>query len=240
MKRTELLESATAPDGTSLTLHRHDGAYYLKANGGELMTTRRHASEDRLAEVVCVPLAERNAAAPAVLIGGLGLGFTLRAALRCLPADALVVVAEIVPEVVRWNQNAEYKLSHEALLDGRVSVYDGDVLDVIQTSRGKFDGIMLDIDNGAEAMTTAENAELYRVAGIHSVVAALRPGGLVAYWSAVVDHEFERALQTAGLEVSAVRVRAHDTTGPLHSIFVCRIPTRAESRGAMSGPVTAS
>jgi spermidine synthase len=218
MKRVERLGEAAAPDGTLLTLYRHDGAYSIRADGKELMSTRRHHSEDVLAELVCAPLADREEAR--VLIGGLGLGFTLRAALRLLAADAQVVVAEIVEEVIRWNQHPDYALAAEALRDPRVDLRHADVATVLAASAGEFDAIMLDVDNGAAAMTTKGNAALYRAEGIRRAAAALRPGGRLAYWSAEDDPAFEKALRRERMAVEVHRVRAHPTLKTWHTIYV--------------------
>lgn len=225
MKRVERLGEAAAPDGTVLTLYRHDGAYSISAGGKELMSTRRHHSEDVLAELVCEPLREVEGAR--VLIGGLGLGFTLKAALRTLAADAQVVVAEIVEEVIRWNQDHDYALSAEALEDPRVDLRHDDVANVLAASPDGFDAIMLDVDNGAAAMTTKGNAGLYRAEGIRRAAAALRPGGRLAYWSAGGDPAFQKALERARLTVEEHRVRAHPTLKSWHTIFVA---TPAEAR----------
>jgi spermidine synthase len=218
MKRLERLGEARTPDGTSIVLYRHDGAYLIRADGVELMSTRRHLSEDRLAEVACAPF--RDVPGARVLIGGLGLGFTLRAALRELRADAEVVVAELLAEVIAWNANPAYDLSAEAMRDPRVRVVHDDVVNVLRTSPGRFDAIMLDTDNGPDGMLMSENAPLYAARGIERTVAALRAGGVIAYWSVGDDPRFAGALQRAGLAVETLRVRAHDTTGPMHTIYV--------------------
>ena len=220
MKKYERLDEATAPDGTVLTLYRHDGAYYIRVGGVELMSTRRHHSEDRLAEIVCEPLL--GVASPRVLIGGLGLGFTLRAALRVLGDDAQVVVAELVEAVIRWNESPEYDLARDALRDPRVSVLRDDVARVLAANPAAFDGIMLDVDNGADALTTAHNARLYQHAGIRLAAAALRPGGRLAYWSADLDPAFADALRRAGLEVETTGARAHASTRTRHALYVAR------------------
>jgi spermidine synthase len=211
-----------APDGTVLTLHEHDGDYVIRVNGVELMSTRRHASEERLAELACLPA--RNTPGAQVLIGGLGFGFTLRAALRCLASDARVVVAELLPEVVAWNENPSFALAREALADARVDVRLVDVACVLEHSPGLFDAIMLDVDNGADPLTTAGNARLYRDEGIATTIAALRPGGRVAYWSAQADPAFEGLLRRAGLIVRVTKVRAHGSAhgsrGPWHRMLV--------------------
>ena len=218
MKRLERLGEARTPNGTLLVLYRHDGAYLIRADGVELMSTRRHLSEDRLAEVACAPL--RQAARARVLIGGLGLGFTLRAALRQLREDAEVVVAELLAEVIAWNANPEYGLSAEAMNDSRVHVVHGDVTDVLRANPGGFDAIMLDTDNGPDGMLISENAPLYATSGIGLTVAALRAGGSIAYWSVGDDPKFAAALRRAGLGVRTLPVRAHDTSGPMHTLYV--------------------
>jgi spermidine synthase len=226
VKRNERLGEAVAPDGSVLVLYRHDRDYVIRVGGEELMSTRRHHSEDVLAEQVCAPLREQAGAR--VLIGGLGLGFTLRAALRSLAADAQVVVAEIMEEVIRWNQNPEYGLAADALRDPRVEVRHADVANVLQASVGQFDTIMLDVDNGAAALTTKSNAGLYRAQGIRRAAAALRPGGRLAYWSATEEPAFETALRREGLSVEAVRARAHPGLRLWHTILIAQRPGAAE------------
>ena len=218
MKRLERLAEARTPNGSLLVLYRHDGAYLIRADGVELMSTRRHLSEDRLAEVACAPLGQ--VARARVLIGGLGLGFTLRAALRQLREDAEVVVAELLAEVIAWNANPDYGLSAEAMRDPRVRVVHDDVTNVLRTNAGGFDAIMLDTDNGPDGMLMSENAPLYSPTGIRSAIAALRPGGSIVYWSVGDDPKFAAALRGAGLGVRALPVRAHDTSGPMHTLYV--------------------
>ena len=218
MKRYERLGEARTPNGTVLALYRHDGAYLIRADGVELMSTRRHLSEDRLADVACTPIRERQNAR--VLIGGLGLGFTLRAALRQLRDDAEVVVAELVPEVIAWNSDATYDLSADAMRDPRVRIVNDDVVAVLRGNPAGFDAIMLDTDNGPDGMLMTENAPLYALGGIALTVAALRPGGTIAYWSVGDDRAFAGALERSGLRVETLRVRAHDTAGPMHTLYV--------------------
>jgi spermidine synthase len=218
MKRVERLAEARTPNGTVIALHRHDGAYSIYADGVELMSTRRHRSEDRLAEVACAPIKEVSGAR--VLIGGLGLGFTLRAALRQLRDDAEVVVAELVAEVIAWNADPGYNLSVDAMRDPRVRVLHDDVIDVLRANPGAFDAIMLDTDNGPDGMLMSENAPLYSTRGVGETVAALRGGGLIAYWSVGDDPRFVKTLRGSGLEVRALRVPAHGTAGPMHRLYV--------------------
>lgn len=218
MKPLERLGEARTPDGTVIALYRHDGAYLIRADGVELMSTRRHLSEDRLAEVACEPIREQPGAR--VLIGGLGLGFTLRAALRMLGADAEVVVAELVAEVIEWNANPAYALSAEAMADPRVRVVHDDVINVLRANPGGFDAIMLDTDNGPDGMLMTENARLYAARGVAATVAALRPGGSIVYWSVGDDPRFVGMMQDARLVVQTMRVRAHETSGPMHTLYL--------------------
>lgn len=218
MKPLERLGEARTPDGTVLALYRHDGAYLIRADGVELMSTRRHLSEDRLADVACAPL--RSVPGARVLIGGLGLGFTLRAALLQLSDDADVVVAEFLAEVIAWNANPDYNLSAQAMADPRVRMVQDDVVNVLRANPAAFDAIMLDTDNGPDGMLMTENARLYAPRGIATTIAALRSGGRIVYWSVGDDPKFAGALQQAGLAVETLRVRAHDTAGPMHTLYV--------------------
>jgi spermidine synthase len=218
VKKLERLDETTTPDGTVLTLFRHDGAYSIRVDGVERISTRRHHSEETLAELVCAPLRDRRGVR--VLIGRLGFGFTLKAALRSLGPDAKVVVAELVPAVIAWNRNPDYELAASALSDARVDLRQDDVTSVLEKSRGQFDAIMLDVDNGAEAMTHEGNAQLYLYSGIAMAMAALRADGRLAYWSAKGDAAFEDMLRDAGLTVEVKTVRAHTTSGTWNTLFL--------------------
>jgi len=191
----------------------------IRVDGVELMSTRRHHSEDRLAELTCARL--RDTPGARVLIGGLGLGFTLKSALQLLPDDATVVVVEIVADVIEWNR--KYSPSGAALDDPRVELVHDDVANVLRANAGAFDAIILDVDNGAEALTNASNARLYHASGIQLARKALRTDGRIAYWSASEDRKFERMLHGAGLTVEVVRVRAHATSGGFYTLFIARI-----------------
>jgi spermidine synthase len=218
VKRFERLGEATTPNGTVIALYRHDGAYLIRADGVELMSTRRHHSEDRLADIACAPLAEVPRAR--VLIGGLGLGFTLRAALRHLRDDAEIVVAELMAEVIAWNADPQYGLSVDAMRDPRVRVLHDDVTNVLRENPAAFDAIMLDTDNGADGMIMSENASLYSTRGIGLTMAALRTGGSIVYWSVSDDPRFASALRGAGLSVRTLRVRAHEKARLTHTLYV--------------------
>lgn len=218
MKPTRLLDTATTPDGTPLTLHEHDGTLSIRVGGVELMSTRQHHSEERMAELACAGLRDRSRAA--VLIGGLGLGFTLRATLGHLAADATVVVAEFVPAVIAWNRNPAYRLAADVIDDPRVELVVGDVAELLADSRGRFDAIMLDVDNGASGLTVAANHRLYGPTGLGAARAALRPRGRLAVWSAGADSRFLAGMEEAGFTVEVVKARAHPTGGSWNSIFL--------------------
>ena len=229
MKPLERLGEARTPNGTLIALYRHDGAYVIRADGIELMSTRRHLSEDRLAEVACAPY--RDTPGARVLIGGLGLGFTMRAALGALRPDAEVVVAEFLTEVIEWNANPAYELSSQAMQDPRTRIVHDDIVNVLVANLAGFDAIMLDTDNGPDGMLMSENARLYSMYGIATTMAALRPGGTIAYWSVGEDSKFLDALRRSRLTVQTLRVRAHDSAGPTHILYVATrrsrgIPTR--------------
>lgn len=218
MKPTRLLDTATTPDGTPITLHEHDGAVSIRAGGVELMSTRQHHSEERLAQVACARLGDRHGAA--VLIGGLGLGFTLRETLLHVAADATVIVVELVPAVIAWNRDRAFGLAADVIDDPRVRILTGDVADVLRRSRGRFDCVMLDVDNGASGLTAAANDGLYVATGLRAALAALRPGGRLAIWSAGPDPRFVARMEQAGFVVEVVRARARPSGGSWNSIFV--------------------
>jgi spermidine synthase len=220
MKAWTLLDQTRTPDGKAITLHEHDGAYAIRVDGSPLMTTRQHASEERLAELACAHV--RTARAPRVLIGGLGFGFTLRAALAILPRNATILVAEIFAAVIAWNRNREYPLAWDAIGDPRATILNRDVGEVIGESRAAFDAILLDVDNGPAAMSTAGNERLYRYGGLLRTRAALRPGGCAAYWSAGSAPDFAKLMARAGFAVDVQHSRARGNAGARHTIFLGR------------------
>lgn len=218
MKKWTLLEQVATPDGSTLSLAVHDDTYVLRVNGRELMSTRHSFSEEQLGVVACQPLAVRKGAS--VLIGGLGLGITLRAALANLADDARVVVAELLPEVVAWNRNAAYPLAFAELADRRTRVVIGDVARVIEQSEARFDAILLDADNETTVMNTASNSRLYQSAGLAAVHRALKPAGTVVYWSAGDDPSFAKRFAGSGFLVTTQKVRRHPSLKSSHFLFV--------------------
>lgn len=208
------------PDGQTISLSEHDGSYSVRIANVELMSTRRHSSEERIAELACANA--RSIPAARVLIGGLGFGFTLRAALAALAPDATVIMAEILAAVVAWNRSSSLQLASDALADPRVIVLEKDVADVIRENPGAFDSIILDVDNGPAALSTGGNTRLYDADGLRLARRALRPAGCLAIWSAAPDPAFEKALARAGFSVDAQRCRAHGNSGSRHTIFVGR------------------
>lgn len=219
MKPWELLARAPAPGGTELTLRRRDREYVIQADGQSLMSSRVHHSEDALALLGCAHAA--TLPRPQVLIGGLGMGFTLRAALDALPPAAIIVVAELVPAVIEWNRGPLGELARHPLRDARVQIESADVRVALTASPNRFDAILLDIDNGPDALTTASNARLYSKAGIAAARAALRPGGVLAIWSAREDVSFEQRLRASGLGVQRELVRGRAAKrGSTHAIIL--------------------
>lgn len=222
MKKWHLLAETKTPDGSSMTLHTHDGAYVIRVDGRELMSTRHYASEERLAEVACNLFSTKADAR--VLIGGLGLGFTLRAALASLGPRARVVVAELIPDVVTWNKNPDYPLAAVELRDPRTQLVMEDVGQLIAKSGCAFDAIMLDADNGTTAMNSRGNARLYEEIGLAQVYAALRPGGRVVYWSAQEEPLFAKRMARAGFKVEVESARMHKTGAGSHTLLIGRRP----------------
>lgn len=233
MKPWELLAEARTPDGTLLSLTRRDTELVIMAGGKILMSSRMHGSEEAMAAMACQRLGRRDLgdggpslAGASVLIGGLGLGYTLRATLDLLPADATVVVAELIPAIVDWHRGPLAALAGNPIADQRVQIEIKDVIATLRSSPGRFDAILLDIDNGPEAFTESSNAGLYNDRGIATIRAALKPGGVLAVWSAWEDRRFEQRLKYAGFKVEVERVRARlKKGGPRHTIFLGRQDT---------------
>jgi len=222
VKPWELLAETRTPDGSLMTLTRRDREYVILANGKSLMSSRMHGSEEAMATLACARA--RALERPSVLIGGLGMGFTLRATLDLLPPGAKVVVAELVPAVVEWNRGVLGPLAAHPLRDRRVRVGVGDVAAAIDAACARFDAILLDVDNGPDAFTATDNAGLYGDRGLASARRALRPDGTLAVWSAWEDRKFEQRLRFAGFRVEVQRVRGRlKKGGPHHTIFLARL-----------------
>ena len=225
MKRVTLLDTAPMPGGGELALYQHGQDFIIKVPGGQdLMSTRTYGSAEALAEIACAELAGR--ARPRVLIGGLGVGFTLASALRHLGQDAEVVVAELVPGVVEWNRGPLGEHAGHPLRDGRVVVREVDVAIILREGGRAFDAILLDVDNGPEGLTQKGNDWLYSRAGLNVIHRVLRPKGVLAVWSAGTDPPFSKRLRKAGFEVDEIPVKAHRGKGARHLIWIARTPER--------------
>ena len=204
-----------------MALTRRDREYVILANGKSLMSSLMHGSEEALATLACPHL--RTIEEPSVLVGGLGMGFTLRATLDLLPPDAIVTVAELVSAVVAWNRGPLGPLAGNPLKDKRVSVIVDDVKTVLVSSRNRFDAILLDVDNGPAPFTAESNAGLYDDRGLAAARAALKPGGVLAIWSAWDNMKFVQRLRYARFDVTVKHVRGRlKKGGPHHTIFVAR------------------
>jgi spermidine synthase len=207
-------------DGSEMTLARRGDEHSIRIDGDVLMTSDSHGSEEMLAERGCAGLDALPRAR--VLIGGLGMGFTARAALSALRADAVVDVVELVGAVVRWNRELIGHLADAPLLDPRVRVIEGDVAEAIGTTSERYDAILLDVDNGPEAFTARENRHLYSREGLRRARRALRPNGVLAVWSMFESRAFTKRLREAELETRLVRVWANGHSRRLHSLWLGR------------------
>jgi spermidine synthase len=219
VKPLELLGQALSRDGTVLKLIRRSDEYIILANGKPLMSSLMHGSEEALATFACRKA--RRLQQPSVLIGGLGMGFTLRATLDLLPPDASVVVAELVPAVVEWNRGPLGPLAGQPLEDTRVRVEIEDVAVTLDSCAGQFDAVLLDVDNGPAALTAPSNDGLYDDRGIAAAFAALKTDGVLAVWSCREDRKFQQRLSHGGFAVEVERVRGRlKKGGPRHTIFL--------------------
>jgi spermidine synthase len=203
-----LLDKASIPGSSKeLFLYQRDQEYSIKINTEELMNSRVHYSEDGLAQLACPKSAQQKD--KHVLIGGLGLGFTLKCALNNLSPHTRVTMAELIPAVVKWNRSFLVSLVGNPLGDKRVTVYEGDVADKIVKARDCYDAIILDVDNGPQGLIQKENNNLYTLTGLKSSYDALRSGGVLAIWSAGLDVAFARRLHKAQFSVEEMRLRMH-------------------------------
>jgi spermidine synthase len=223
VKTLELLGQAVSGDGTVMKLVRRSDEYIILGNGKPLMSSRMHGSEEALATFACQRA--RALEQPCVLVGGLGMGFTLRATLDVLPPDAKVVVVELVPAVAEWNRGPLgplAPLASDPLKDSRVHVEINDVAVTLSSRPGQFDAILLDVDNGPSAFSSSSNnAGLYDDRGIAVVFAALKMDGMLAVWSAREDRKFEQRLRHGRFDVEVQNVRGRlKRGGPRHTIFL--------------------
>jgi spermidine synthase len=215
-----LLETARVPgSGGELRLMRRGSEYSIRLGQNELMNSRLGGSEEALATIACDKL--RSHEPPRLLIGGLGMGFTLRAALASLGADARVSVAELVPAVLAWARGPMADIFGDSLDDPRVCLREADVGELIRSGQSTFDAILLDVDNGPDGLTRESNNSLYDLEGLRLARAALRPGGLLAVWSAEPDDTFMKRLRRAGFESEEIKVRARRSrAGATHVIWI--------------------
>jgi spermidine synthase len=232
VKPTEFLGQTRTPEDEDMTLTRHGTEYVISAGGQTLMSSRMHGSEEALATFACARA--RTLEAPCCLVGGLGMGFTLRAALDLLPPAATIIVAELVPALIEWNRGPLGPLARHPLRDKRVVISVGDVGAMLRARPNTFDAVLLDVDNGPAAFTASNNADLYGDRGLAAARAALKPGGVFAVWSSREDRRFEQRLRHAGFDVTVERVRGRlKKGGPRHTIFVGTASTRAVSLTGM-------
>jgi len=223
MRHWTLLGEAPIPGSDkTLLLFKGKDDFSIKISAGfELMNTRKHASEDALGSLPCKRLKQPENAR--VLIGGLGMGFTLAAVLAGVGPEAEVTVAELIPEVVEWNRGPLGEYSGMPLDDPRTRIHIGDVAKLLRRSRGCFDVIALDVDNGPEGLTKSANDWLYSMSGIAAAQDALRPAGILAYWSADPDQAFHDRLRCCGFMVEEVTVFAHGNKGTRHTIWLAGV-----------------
>jgi spermidine synthase len=228
------LDAAPMPGGGELRLKRRGTEFSIMLGSNELMNSRLSGSEEALATLACERM--RGCRSPAILIGGLGMGFTLRAALAALAPDGQVVVAELVPAVVRWARGPMAEIFGDSLDDPRVTIREADVGAVIRSARAAFDAILLDVDNGPEGLSREANDALYDIAGLAAARTALRPGGVLGVWSQGPDRRFTQRLRQAGFAVEEVRVRANaGRSGARHVVWMAT-KARAGSAARAGAP----
>ena len=221
---TELGRATVPGEGTALVLARRDDEFVIRVGATPLMSSRMHASEDALATGACERL--RSVANARVLVGGLGMGFTLAAALGALPATAQVVLCELVPAIVEWNRGPLAELAGRPLDDARVGVHVGDVAERVRAANAEFDAILLDVDNGPSGLTRSANDRLYGAAGLRAAARALRPNGVLAVWSGAPYAAFSQRLVQSGFDIEEVPVRAHAGKGSRHVLWFARRAAR--------------
>ncbi|ABD88421.1 conserved hypothetical protein [Rhodopseudomonas palustris BisB18] len=211
-----MLDTTRVPGGGELRLLRRGGEFSIRLDQTELMNSRQGGSEQALATLAFARLAQRTTtsqSAPRILIGGLGMGFTLRAALAASGPDAAIEVAELVPAVVAWARGAMAEVFGDSMADPRLAIIDGDVGAPIRAGKARYDAILLDVDNGPDGLSRAGNDALYDAIGLRAAHQALRAGGVLAVWSSGPDPSFSRRLRQAGFAVEEVPVRAMGKRG---------------------------
>lgn len=223
MQRWTMLDTAKVPgNGGELRLMQRGAEFSIMSGSTELMNSRQSGSEEALATLVCERLKGRDKVH--MLIGGYGMGFTLRAALKHLPTGAQVTIAELVPAVLAWARGPMSHIADGCLADPKVSVHLGDVVRVIAGASAKFDAILLDVDNGPEGLSRAANDQLYDEAGLAAARRALKPHGILAVWSSSPDRAFTQRLRSAGFSVEEIAVRARPAKGARHIIWLAPAP----------------
>ncbi len=211
----ELIDSAKIPGNSDeMFLYKRGEEYSIRVDNCELMNSRVYGSEDALGAMTSAKVADRSA--PKVLIGGLGMGYTITAALKRLGPDSKIVVAELVPSVVQWNRGPLAHLAGHPLDDSRVTVREVDVAVILRADKGDYDAIMLDVDNGPEGLTRKRNDWLYTQAGLAAAYTALKPSGILAVWSSSADKRFTKSLKKAGFKVDEARYKARGSRGGAH------------------------
>ncbi|WP_315720750.1 MULTISPECIES: spermidine synthase [unclassified Bradyrhizobium] len=221
----KLIDTADVPGGGEpLRLMQRGREFTIKLGQNELMSSRLYGSEEALATLSCARLKDRPA--PHLLIGGLGMGFTLRAALKVLGPQARVTVAELVPAVITWARGPMAALSGDSLTDSRVDIREGDVVKLIASARGAYDAILLDVDNGPQGLTRQSNDALYDSSGLRAAFSALRPGGVLAVWSSHPADHFTPQLRKAGFAAEEIKIRAtgRGGRGARHVIWIATRP----------------
>lgn len=218
MKITRTLATSISPDGERITLHEHDGHHFLKVAGLQLMSTTASSSEEQMAELSCVNLPPK----PRILIGGLGFGFTLKRVLELTGPDAVVEVAELLPEIVAWNREFLFEVNGKLLDDPRVKIHVGDVYDLIDRCEdGPYHAILLDVDNGPDPFVQNMNERLYAKPGITRIKNAMHRAGRVIFWSAHPDKSFARSLESFFKNVESIPAKAYPKAKRFtHTLFV--------------------
>lgn len=229
-----LVDTAPIPGGGELRLVRRGDDYWIMLGANALMSTRLRGSEEALATLACERIAGRPR--PALLIGGLGMGFTLRAALEALPREARVTVSELAPAIVAWARGPMAHVHGGSLDDPRVRIVESDVGDLIASAHADYDAILLDVDNGPDALSRDTNDRLYDLDGLRRARSALKPGGILGIWSAAPDPAFAKRLVKSGFAVEEVIVRAHaGRKGAKHMIWLATAPRGHQIRTRSSG-----